>query len=330
MAITDRIDSVTQIPIEFLREDPPAPLSVKIELTNRCNYQCSFCSLRTRETPGHQDMSQETFRRVVDEAAAAGVREIGCFYLGESFSNPKLLAWAIEYAKSKVPYVFLTTNGSLATPEHVQACMAAGLDSLKFSINAASDEQFEEIMGVKAKNFHRALANLQAARRIRDQYGYSTRLYASYIAFDGPHRVKMSRLLDEYVRPFMDQVYALPLYGMSLRADEIEAATGYRPTYGNMGRLDEETGLPTRPGLPCWSLFTEAHVRIGADGHPEMSACCFGADERFDVGDINRLGFMGAWNSESMRRMRAAQIRTATEGPDALKGTPCEVCVVGA
>lgn len=327
MTIQQRIDHVTSIEPEYLAPVCPKPKSVKIELTNRCNYLCSFCSLRTRETPGHQDMSKEAFMQVVDEAAAAGVEEVGVFYLGESFSNPALLVWAIEYAKTKVPYVFLTTNGSLASPEHVHRCMAAGLDSLKFSINAATDEQFEAIMGVKSKNFHRALGNLQAARRIRDMYGYKTRISASYIAYDGEHRMKMQTLLDAYVRPFADDVYALPLYGMSLRADEIEAATGYRPTHGNMGRLDEKTGLPNRPGLPCWSLFKEAHVRIGEDGHPEMAACCFGADNRFDVGDISKMGFMGAWNSEPMRKMREAQLRTLTEGPDALRGTPCEVCV---
>ena len=42
------------------------------------------------------------------------------------------------------------------------------------------------------------------------------------------------------------------------------------------------------------------------DGHPEMAACCFGADDRFDVGNIEKIGFMGAWNSEPMKAMREA------------------------
>ena len=328
--ITQKIDQVTFIEEEYLVEECPPPKSVKIEITNRCNYQCSFCSLRTRVTPGKQDMSKENFMRVVDEAAESGVKEVGCFYLGESFSNPELLIWAIGYAKTKVPYVFLTTNGSLAKPEYIERCMEAGLDSLKFSINASDDEQFEAIMGVKAKNYHKAIHNLKKAREIRDMMGFNTKIYASFIAYDGEHRKNMEELLNTHVRPFADEVYALPLYGMSLRADEIEKATGYRPTHGNMGRLDEETGLPTRPGLPCWSLFTEAHVRIGEDGHPEMAACCFGADDRFDVGNIEKIGFMGAWNSEPMKAMRNAQIRTLKEGPSALKGTPCEVCIAHA
>lgn len=329
MTITNRIDHVTRIDDEYLQPVCPPPKSVKVELTNKCNYLCSFCALRTRETKGKDEMSKEDFALIVDQAAEAGVQEIAPFFLGESFSNPSLLIWAIEYAKKKIPYVFLTTNGSLAKPDFIEQCMAAGLDSLKFSVNAADDAQFEEIMGVKAKNFHKAMENLKAAREIRDAKGYKTRLYASYIAFDGKHNDKMQSLLDEHVRPYADEVYALPLYGMSLRADEIEEATGYKPTYGNMGRIDENTGKPNRPGLPCWSLFSEAHVRINSEGNPEMAACCFSADDRFDVGGIKELGFMGAWNSPIMQKMREAQIRSIVDGPSALIGTPCAVCVIG-
>ena len=45
--ITARIDSVTHIPPSHLFEVPPAPKAVKIELTGRCNYRCSFCNLTT-------------------------------------------------------------------------------------------------------------------------------------------------------------------------------------------------------------------------------------------------------------------------------------------
>ena len=44
--ITDRIDSVTKIPPEYMKAAPPAPKSVKIEISPRCNYRCGFCALR--------------------------------------------------------------------------------------------------------------------------------------------------------------------------------------------------------------------------------------------------------------------------------------------
>ena len=38
--ITERIDAMTKIPPSHLRAEAPAPKSVKIELTGRCNYRC--------------------------------------------------------------------------------------------------------------------------------------------------------------------------------------------------------------------------------------------------------------------------------------------------
>src|SRR6188768_3379870 len=132
--ITSRIDAVTRIPEAYLAERLPAPRSVKIELTSNCNYRCGFCAHRLRMKQ-RDDMDFDLYKRLVGEMRDAGVEELGMFFIGESFICP-WLPEAIAFAKQRgMPYVFLTTNGSLATPERVKACMEAGLDSLKFSMN---------------------------------------------------------------------------------------------------------------------------------------------------------------------------------------------------
>ncbi|MEK6591685.1 MAG: hypothetical protein AABZ67_01255, partial [Pseudomonadota bacterium] len=90
-SITERIDNVTRIAPDYLKAAPPAPKSVKIEISPRCNYRCGFCALRTREVQPKWDMDFELFKRVTKEMRDAGVEEIGVFYLGESFMNPRLL-----------------------------------------------------------------------------------------------------------------------------------------------------------------------------------------------------------------------------------------------
>lgn len=333
MTITKRIDNVTLIEQNFLQPICPPPPSIKTETSNRCNYRCTFCALRTREQQGHEDMPWESLEHVMNMAYAAGVEEWGCFYLGESTMAPELLIREIQYAKRiGFRYVFLTTNGSLLNKSLLVKLMEAGLDSLKFSINAKDDRQFEEVMGVKAKNFHKALDNVKLARQLRDSLKLSTRLYASYIRFDGLQAKAMEDLLSEKVRPFVDECYALPLYSMGLQAAEIEMATGFKPTHGNMGRVNEETGLPQRPGIPCWSVFKEAHVRINQDnGHPILSACCFGADSRFDICDLTDYSvdeFDKAWNHPKLQAIRTAHLDCLRTGnTDPLKGTMCEVCV---
>lgn len=141
MTITERIDAITEIAEAYRTPLPPAPRSVKIELTARCNFACAFCA-RAMRLRDQRDMDPAFFERMAMEMRSAGVEELGLFYLGESF----LCNWleeAIRYAKQDCgyPYVFLTTNGSLAVPERVEACMDAGLDSLKFSLNYADSEQ---------------------------------------------------------------------------------------------------------------------------------------------------------------------------------------------
>ena len=325
MTITQRIDNVTGLADGYLQEAPPAPKSVKIELCGRCNYRCKFCALPTREKQPTQDMDWTLFCRMTRQMRDAGVKEIGLFYLGESFMNMDLLVNAITWLKGiDVPYVFITTNGSLATPENVERVMAAGLDSLKFSVNSADAEQFEKVTGVKAKLFHRALENIHGARFVRDRGGYKCGIYASSIRYDGEQLFVMERLLDRHVRPYVDEHYWLPLYGMAMQSAEMVSKLGYKPTHGNPGRIDNATGLPLRKGLPCWCVFTEGHVRY--DGH--MSACGFGSDAKFDVGDLNTDSFMDIWHGTAFREIREAQVRTQTDGPCALAGTMCDVCVV--
>jgi MoaA/NifB/PqqE/SkfB family radical SAM enzyme len=259
-------------------------------------------------------MDFDFFKRVTTEMREAGVQELGVFYLGESFMNPKLLIDCIQFAKKELgfPYVFLTSNGSMSFPEAVERCMQAGLDSLKWSVNAADEEQFEKIMGVKSKLFQASLENIESAFEIRKKGGYKTGLYASSISYDGAQRVKMEALLDKRVLPFVDEHYWLPLYSMGAFASQREAELGYRPTAGNQGRLGA-----LREPLPCWSAFTEGHVT--AEG--KLSACCFDATANWTMADLNKVSFMDAWNSESFVSLREAHLKKD------VTGTVCQKCL---
>jgi len=312
--ITDRIDAVTQIPPEYLNATLRAPKSVKIEISPRCNYRCGFCALRNREVQPKWDMDFNLFKRITREMREAGVEEIGVFYLGESFMNPRLLVDCIHYLKQDIgiPYVFLTSNASMAFPEAVEACMKAGLDSLKWSCNAANEDQFEKIMGVSKKLFYTAIDNLQQAWEVRQKGNYKTGLYASSIRYDGEQQKMMEEFLAKNVIPYVDQHYWLPLYSMGAFAIDREEELGYRPTAGNQGRLGA-----LRDPLPCWSAFTEGHVT--AEG--KLSACCFDATANWTMGDLNTVSFMEAWNSPQFVKLRAAHLRKD------VSGTVCEACI---
>ncbi len=310
--ITARVDAITDLKGERRSETPPVPRSVKIELTARCDFKCFFCASQSRLRK-KADMDWLLYRRLVREMRDLGVEELGMFYLGESF----LCDWlpeAIEFAKKECgyPYVFLTTNGRLATPERVEACMRAGLDSLKFSFNFSDAAQFHDVTGVKLSDYPKVVANLKAARAVRDRVeadtGHRCGLYASSIQYDGRQQLRMAQAVAG-ILSFVDEHYWLPLYG---QAGLTSGARGTKPAAGNPGRL----GAMRKP-LPCWSIFTEGHVTY--DGR--LSACCFDHDGRFSMGDLRRDLFMDAWHSPQFRRLRAAHLR------EDVTGTACERCI---
>jgi len=309
-SITSRIDAVTGIPEKYLAAQLPAPRAVKIELTSQCNYRCGFCAHRLR-MKDRGEMDPLFYERVVGEMADAGVEELGMFYIGESFMCD-WLPEAIRFAKEHgISYVFLTTNGSLATPQRVSACMRAGLDSLKFSMNNADEEQFEQIAAVKPKLFRDSITHLKAARGVRDLGGYKCGIYASSIQYDGDQQQRMLELVEE-IRPFVDEHYWLPLYSMGSLTTKREEELGYRPIAGNQGRIGA-----LREPLPCWSAFTEGHITH--DG--KLSACCFDAGDKWVMADLNDVSFMDGWNSPAFRALREAHLKKD------VKGTICEDCV---
>ena len=315
LSITKRIDSITEIPEEYLSEIPPPPRSVKIELTARCDYNCFFCAssqrLRDRE-----DMDLELFKRLSSKLRLSGVEELGVFYLGESF----LLDWlpeAIEYAKKecRFPYVFLTTNGRLATPERVRDCIRAGLDSLKFSFNHSGETQFQEVTGIDGKNYGIVKENIRKARDVRDYLklhdARECGIYASSILYDNEQKNKMSLAVAE-ILPWVDEHYYLPLYNQAALTTKVTREHGYIPTAGNQGRIGA-----LREPIPCWSVFTEGHITY--DGH--LSACCFDHSTAWQMGNLNDVSFIEAWHSEPFQKLRRAHLSRD------LQGTPCQKCL---
>lgn len=253
-------------------------------------------------------MPWEMFTSLVDELLANGTEEIGLFFIGEPLID-KRLRRAVEYVKTKAPqtYIFITTNGEMATAERIRPLMEAGLSSIKFSYNYADGNQLHEVAGVKPAVFDKLVQNIRAVRRMRDEHRYKCGIYASSIKFDGQQEQRMRAAVDLIIDD-VDEHYYLPQYSFGAQTDFGEQVLG------NPGRLAN-----LRAPLPCWTIFKEGHVTAAG----AVSLCCFDVHDKWKAGQLdypNNATFMKAWHSQA-----AQQLRTAHLAKDA-RGTACESC----
>jgi MoaA/NifB/PqqE/SkfB family radical SAM enzyme len=310
MSIEERIDNITLVHDRFMSATPPAPISAKVEITAACNWACKFCIKSVR--PDNRIMERELYLRLLDEMKEAGVSEIGAFWIGESMIV-KDLPWYIRKAKDLGFFVFLTSNGAAATEDRIKGVFDAGLDSLKWSVNFYDDEQFEEIAQVPRKQRERSFKMIRAAKRIRDEGGYSCQLSASSIKFTGEQGEKIREVLEE-VNKYVDRpAYFLPLYNMSGATPT--NLSEWQPIAGNPGRADM-----MRPTLPCHTAgFTEAFITV--DG--QLTACGFGTgtvDGSLVMADLKEMSFMKGWHHPKYQELRQAHLNGDVHG------TACESC----
>lgn len=305
VSITERVDSHTHVPTRKLVPEPPFPDAIKIELTSHCNYNCSFCaSKRSLRAQGQIDRS--FLFRILKEAASIGVKEIGMFLLGESFLVKDLPEY-IRYAKEEagIEYVFITTNGSLCTPERLTAVVDAGLDSIKFSINAGSRERYREVHGVDM--FEKVISNVEwLHKHLAGKGSKRPRTCVSSVYME-EHREELEGLRARMSR-YVDDFYFLPLYNQAGHV----GGKQYTKIVGNPGRFENMVSP-----VPCWALFNAS--KITWDG--KLTMCCFDHDTRFEVADLNTSSLLEAWQHPKFVALRNRHLNKE------LSGSLCARCL---
>ncbi len=288
----EKIDEHTHLVKDKLILKPPFPDAIKIEVTARCNYNCSFCA-QQRSLREIGDMDRNFLYRILWEAKSIGVKEIGMFLLGESFLLKNLSEY-IKYAKKVVgiKYVFITTNGSLCAPEKMIPVISAGLDSIKISVNAGERGRYKEMHGVDM--FDKVIKNIKWLYKYKkDNNIKRLRTCVSSIFID-----KYKEELDdfsEYISPYVDDFYYLPLYNQAGHIGGKE----YTKIIGNPGRLENMVD-----SIPCWALFNGA--KITWDGW--LTACYFDHDNVFNIADLNKVSLMEAWHHPKFVEIRRSHL----------------------
>ena len=173
-----RIHEVEELPDELLLtsltsligENYPGPKGIHIALLNRCNLECVMCpyhspKYRTEQTSGYFDktrqMSEEIFTKILQDAISLG-SSLQFGQIEEALIHPMAIEW-MNRAKRSGIHVHLTTNGTLLSGKKLEDLASAEIDSLMFSLDAASPEVYRQIRGVElnrtSRTFYLLLRN---------------------------------------------------------------------------------------------------------------------------------------------------------------------------
>jgi pyrroloquinoline quinone biosynthesis protein E len=185
------------------------PLALLAELTHRCPLRCPYCANPLDLTRAGDELSTQTWLRVIGEAAALGVLQIH-FSGGEPTARRDLPA-LIRHAHGLELYTNLITAGVTLTAGVLETLRQAGLDHVQLSFQDADAAGGDRIGGLAGGHARK----LAAARLIRDA---GLALTANFVV----HRDNLARLpemlaLGERIGAGRIEVAHVQYYGWALR-----------------------------------------------------------------------------------------------------------------
>lgn len=250
-------------------------------------------------------MPKELGFRIIREASEAGVEEIGFYNTGDPFVSTDLEEFVAEARRLGFAYIYLTTNGALASPRRAQKVIDAGLDSIKFSINAGSRQTYKTVHG--KDDWNTVIANLKWISEYRKTLDRSFYLAVSFV-----QTVLTEPEAKGFKNDFEALVDEIVIYDCH---DQVGQMTGTE-------QLLAANHLPRRNEMyssVCSSPFKRAHIT--SEGY--MTLCCVEYENYAAVEDLREMTFLEAWHSPRFQGARQKHMDSE------LKGTICDGCWFG-
>lgn len=260
----------------------PLPINMLVEVTNACNHKCIFCAhSKMKRKIGMMDLN--LYKSIAKQAYDGGTREIGFYMTGEPLMNNRLKEY-VSYAKLLgFEYIYMTTNGVHADIETMKELIKAGLNSVKFSINAGTAETYKTIHG--RADFERVLSNLIHLSEYIRAENLDIGLFVTCIACQ--QNEAEIELLRSKVKDYVNDFTAPQVYNQGGNMYEIRDTIMLDPDYKLMK-------------TPCSMVFNRLHITW--EGY--LSACCVDFDNNLVVADLNKVSLLEAWNCEKMIELR--------------------------
>lgn len=289
--------------VEYV-ERPPLPRNMLVELSNGCNHACVFCANPLMKR-GVGRMDGALLERVMAEAAANGCEEIGFYTTGEPLIHKQLDHFTATARDLGFGYIYISTNGALATPERMRRLLDAGMNSIKFSINAGTRETYAMIHG--RDDWDTVMGNLKALSEYRAETGKAVSLSVSCVVTRQSEGEKEA--LRDAVGDWVDEIYFVPSGNQTGNMAAAQTLfVGEASASGGRG-----------DGGTCPLPFMRLHITV--EGY--LTLCCTDYQNYLAVEDLNGQSLMDAWHGPHFIEARRRHLEQR------LEGTLCGNCWLG-
>jgi len=281
-----------------------SPIDMLVEITNRCNHSCLFCAHHKMEQK-QGEIDSSLLRRILCEAYEMGLRRVGLYTTGEMFMCKNLEAHIRNAKEIGYEYIYSDTNGALASEENLIKIISAGLDSIKFSINAGKKETYALIHG--HDDFNKVIENLKICHKLKFKMNPKLKILVSFVVTRQTE--EEVELLSDMVTPYVDAFMPYPVQAFFQQYD-YDLSHFKTEMYS-----DIEQGIT----IPCSMVMNRIHVTY--DGF--LSACCVDFNHDLLLADLKKSSLSEAWTSENAIEFRRKHFLRKVED------TMCYGCSMG-
>jgi MoaA/NifB/PqqE/SkfB family radical SAM enzyme len=304
------------------------PVCLYLETTNRCNLLCETCPRTFAALEPPADMNWGLFTHIVDQFPQ--IARVVLHGVGEPMLV-KALPRMIRYLKGRGTYVLFNTNGTLLTEKKGRELIAAGLDELRVSLDAAEPAAFRRVRGKDF--FARIVRNVRAFTELQRREGTARPLVSLWLTglketIDQlPRFVRLAHEIGVGEVYLQRLVYFPEGQGLARAASALfEALSGAEAEHiaeaaalaGELGIRFDASGasepgmsLKRQPGEQPWSLCRRPWSLMYFTAHGRAIPCCIAPFSQrgydgFTLGEATQQSLRDIWNGPRYQEFRRA------------------------